>query len=462
MADSKTDLYSLADSRPDLFTTSDAFSEYFSHSNLHSTTAGCYGNLTNSHRDLGTSRNVTCSHRDLSTNRNLADSHRDLSTNRNLADSHRDLSVSGKNLADSQVDLVADCESEAHRNRAVYRMAHSQGDLQHAAPSYSCTLPSPHSRSHADLRGQCHHQGSRNDVHGMNGSVGNLHGGRSVSNLRGSTSVQNLAGKSLGKSHSALGCLSESSCLRDSKQFRSNPDLQVTRYETAFGPENQTVTRVYFHNGMATDFHHNSAQEQEGLFPMETHFDVAEDASTCRRQSTHISFERVSKSYLTSGSDPSTGVGRSRSFNSFQQQFSSDCGPSLHRSTSHNDQLMQNPLLEETESSLTQIREGKRPPPYRRSRGERYNTFCGTQLAQHQVKESRGLTDWERELSSSTPYLPGLRVECDDGKASTLERRPKLSSSRGSIVSSRSAARRPASLCMNCEYCDFCVFHAVP
>ena len=57
---------------------------------------------------------------------------------------------------------------------------------------------------------------------------------------------------------------------------RVSGELQpVTRYETAFGPDNRTVTRVFYADGIATDFNHceNVEGNNEEHTPIETHFD---------------------------------------------------------------------------------------------------------------------------------------------------------------------------------------------
>ncbi|KAK3579133.1 hypothetical protein CHS0354_022153 [Potamilus streckersoni] len=57
----------------------------------------------------------------------------------------------------------------------------------------------------------------------------------------------------------------------------SRSSLQpVTRYETAFGPDNRTVTRVYYGDGISTDFRHST--EENGLLhtPLETHFEISQ------------------------------------------------------------------------------------------------------------------------------------------------------------------------------------------
>lgn len=47
----------------------------------------------------------------------------------------------------------------------------------------------------------------------------------------------------------------------------------VTRYETAFGPDNKTVTRVFYADGIATDFNHVQSGVDVARTPVETHFD---------------------------------------------------------------------------------------------------------------------------------------------------------------------------------------------
>lgn len=49
---------------------------------------------------------------------------------------------------------------------------------------------------------------------------------------------------------------------------------KVTNYETAFGPDNRTVTRVYYTNGVAMDY--SKEEEAEVFAPIETHFESSE------------------------------------------------------------------------------------------------------------------------------------------------------------------------------------------
>lgn len=63
-----------------------------------------------------------------------------------------------------------------------------------------------------------------------------------------------------------------------SKQF--GEDNPVTRFETAFGPDNQTVTRVFYAGGVATDFNHIESGIDSACTPVETHFDDSPPSSS--------------------------------------------------------------------------------------------------------------------------------------------------------------------------------------
>lgn len=54
---------------------------------------------------------------------------------------------------------------------------------------------------------------------------------------------------------------------------RSGDSEPVTKFETAFGPDNQTVTRVFYAGGVATDFNHGNSSTEISRTPVETHFD---------------------------------------------------------------------------------------------------------------------------------------------------------------------------------------------
>ncbi|KAJ8305958.1 hypothetical protein KUTeg_016503, partial [Tegillarca granosa] len=51
--------------------------------------------------------------------------------------------------------------------------------------------------------------------------------------------------------------------------------LPVARYETAFGPENRTVTRVYYRDGVSTDFGYTNGPKNLSRTPLETHFELS-------------------------------------------------------------------------------------------------------------------------------------------------------------------------------------------
>ena len=286
---------------------------------------------------------------------------------------------------------------------------------------------------------------------------------RQVTNLHAAASSQHLGLSSRANSQSAFGQLSEPSSFKDSKQFRSSPDLQVSRYETAFGPENQTVTRVYYCNGMSTDFHHSSVQAEDELPPVEAHFDVDTDASHSRHQSTHISFEQVSRTSNLTGPHSESSrntVEQSRSFSQPQEKVSDVSSSSPHPTTLESFHTANEPEPRDNNpASPVWVTEGK-PPPYRRSRAERCNTFAGSQFEIDQVMESRGLEEWEKQLSASTPYLPGLKLSTDSHVPGSLGTRPRHFVSRSAGATAGRPVKRCSSMYMNCEYClsFFCLF----
>ncbi|GFR90022.1 DEP domain-containing protein 1A [Elysia marginata] len=52
------------------------------------------------------------------------------------------------------------------------------------------------------------------------------------------------------------------------RMYGSTPNLKVSKYETAFGPDNRTVTRVFYQNGFTTDLSHED--DDDDVFPPST------------------------------------------------------------------------------------------------------------------------------------------------------------------------------------------------
>ncbi|XP_052243752.1 DEP domain-containing protein 1B-like isoform X3 [Dreissena polymorpha] len=109
---------------------------------------------------------------------------------------------------------------------------------------------------------------------------------------------------------------------------RTSPNgdgLPLTRFETAFGPDNQTVTRVFYGDGIATDYNHEDSRNQSHHTPVETHFesDISPSSTgssffrkTSLRHSMHNLFnrgpsirDRKSKKDKNSARRCSTGYG---------------------------------------------------------------------------------------------------------------------------------------------------------
>ncbi|KAL8598358.1 hypothetical protein ACOMHN_047679 [Nucella lapillus] len=432
LTDSRADIHSLAHSRPDLsggaltqggsqaLSHCDWFSGAHSLAQSRTSLAQSQTGLAQSQTNLGQSRtNFSQSRTGLAQSQtNLGQSQTNLGQSQtNLGQSWTGLAQSRTGLAQSQTGLAQNVSSSGRPlkgcQRDVRDVGQGESDPQPAATSSQCsTLPRRQARSRSHLPGHSltPTASSQGELRGVGASPGDLVCEVSASSLCVSGGWQHAAAPTRTASQATLGRCFDPSSHRDSRQFRSNPDLQVSRYETAFGPDDQTVTRVYYCNGMATDFHHSAAEEDHPLSPVETHFDVVTDSAAAKRQSSRVSCERVNGSSsfatdksvnLTCGSESlRNSAGRSRSYNSFQrqqQQRSSSYDSSAFASSSeHQDSGLDDRKL----SSPLWDTQGK-PPPYRWSRGERYKTFSGAQLGVDQPREGEGggLEEEDRRLS---------------------------------------------------------------
>ncbi|XP_025111003.1 DEP domain-containing protein 1B-like isoform X2 [Pomacea canaliculata] len=182
----------------------------------------------------------------------------------------------------------------------------------------------------------------------------------------------------------------------ESRKFRSTPDLQVTHYETAFGPENQTVTRVYYSHGVSSDFHHGSSKRDLSA-PVETHFDVATGCGDSQNHRT--SFERFdvpgnASSGCTETLRAATGRGNLQTGVCRQETDVPSISP---HAASH---VSQNFFPGKTRTI---------GPAHRRTRAERHKTFGGSQFDFKEGEEvQRGMNAAARQLSASTPFLPTI------------------------------------------------------
>ena len=57
------------------------------------------------------------------------------------------------------------------------------------------------------------------------------------------------------------------------RRCASSGNVKHAKYETAFGPENRTITRVYYKNGVATDYSYQEDEDSLHKTPVETHFE---------------------------------------------------------------------------------------------------------------------------------------------------------------------------------------------
>ena len=89
--------------------------------------------------------------------------------------------------------------------------------------------------------------------------------------------------------------LAESTTAEGCRRTSSMADLPVTRYETAFGPENRIITRVFYSNGVSTDYGHCSFGVDEEFMPLETHFDLTPQGAVSKSsaKNNQINFMRA-------------------------------------------------------------------------------------------------------------------------------------------------------------------------
>ncbi|XP_012937092.1 DEP domain-containing protein 1A [Aplysia californica] len=105
------------------------------------------------------------------------------------------------------------------------------------------------------------------------------------------------------------------------RRFDSTPNLKVSRYETAFGPDNKTVTRVYFQKGVSTERLDSQREEESSASQKETCFDAyLDDEALCpevnleRGQSCECIAAISAGSPLDRNTLPRPSLGRSKSF----------------------------------------------------------------------------------------------------------------------------------------------------
>lgn len=319
--------------------------------------------------------------------------------------------------------------TDSHPN--LYRMTDSQPSLfcmTDSQPSLHCMTDSCR-----DLSGKMRHCGKR--VHSnRHASSYSRCGGVSASAL--SFAGTSFPGGRLGPSN-----------FNESRKFRSTPDLQVTHYETAFGPENQTVTRVYYSHGVSTDFHHGSSKRDLSA-PVETHFDVATGCGDSQNHRT--SFERFdvpgnASSGCTETLRAATGRGNLQTGVCRQETDVPSISP---HAASH---VSQNFFPGKTRTI---------GPAHRRTRAERHKTFGGSQFDFKEGEEvQRGMNAAARQLSASTPFLPTIG-ENDSQGPNLVTIRSKLPGWRSDQKSS--SGKKTTSLFVRCKLCWFlCNFEGV-
>jgi hypothetical protein len=425
LTDSRLDLASSWQNLHHLTDTSAGLSSFFAHSDLPSLGLST-GNLTHSHQDL------THSHRDLTSShgsrQNLTRSQRDLARScQDLASSHRDLTQSLKdatgnrnNMSASQnnnqsitafsrnqpgssnkavavKDMInAQSEKEtgsadvsksgSRRNlagslRDLFRSSKSQANLGRSTtttPPACMPAPPPRSKSAADLLSS---RPAANEQHETSkADVNSLHTSRSGTNMHASSSSSHRPRPLRHHSQRSRSKRADGHEARERSYSSSSLSQKVTHYETSFGPQNQTVTRVFYCDGDCEEKAGDAPATE--LPPRQT----AGDGEGLRFESTRINPPqtggRSSSRLLSPGCSGLQGGAESSHYYSSQQERGGVSGVSCST-----------PYLSALEGSLPYI-DGvdtrhnspaspgsSQPPPVpRRSRTQRYCTFSGSQF----------------------------------------------------------------------------------
>lgn len=143
-----------------------------------------------------------------------------------------------------------------------------------------------------------------------------------------------------------------------SRKYGSVPNLKVSRYETAFGPDNRTVTRVFYQNGMTTDYGHDD--EESSFLQRRNRTDRANSAvclsdgdtqpkkdscftkKTVARSKSFVDVNKCKKNISVEAASlqPRNVAARSSSFNgnnsSFRQQRHNHSSPGNHSRLEYN------------------------------------------------------------------------------------------------------------------------------
>lgn len=84
------------------------------------------------------------------------------------------------------------------------------------------------------------------------------------------------------------------------KRWESTANFPIAKYETAFGPENRTITRVYYRDGISTDYGYSNGPEDLSKTPLETHFEMSDSYSNllpltdmCQSSSYSVNYAKV-------------------------------------------------------------------------------------------------------------------------------------------------------------------------
>lgn len=168
------------------------------------------------------------------------------------------------------------------------------------------------------------------------------------------------------------------------RQFDSTPNLKVSRYETAFGPDNKTVTKVYFQKGISSE-RLNTRRESES---------VPDQRETCF----------------------GPGLDRSQTSSQHDKSYDSLAGPRV----SHRRNMQRGPTLGRSKSFVDI------DPNSKAYSGHLFVAPANGMVAKKSYQEKNRSSSFYNSTDSLTSFNKGMRNLSDSSSVRELERNSSM------------------------------------